>query len=692
MASDQSKTTGETQSSRRVKYGTNVAIAIIAAAIIVILINVIGYKKLYRLRLDLTSSRRWSLSDQTRKVVKALDGEYRMVMLISQANEYHEQARDLIGEYGYLSGKLSVEEISPANEGHMLKFYGSLLARYKPQLKPLEDLVKESNKAAAAMRQEVQDHLALVRQVLDDPKLTDEQLKQFIRSVAQAFGRIDSQYEDMSERLTKSLESPLPDYSGAVDELKEVLNNYDKKIFAVVVDRFKLAAEQQTTPDAIKEQLLQLVQRLDQTRQSIAETVEKLQSIEADEEYDKLRSQIGPETVVLIGPPDKAPRVIQLEDMFKKPDMQQVQTGERPELTFLGEEKVTGALVAMSLKEQPLVVFVSAGQRPAIGRGGEYERVAQRLRNMNFEVREWGLVPRQGPYGQPMPPGPPPEPKPGQKAVWIVPPIPAPNPMQRTPGADAAQQVVGQLGKRLEAGDAVMVMLTVSPMAGFGMADPISEMAKGWGVTPQTDRVILRQIIGPDRRTGATNMMEVTQWPDETAITKAISGMPGLFAQASPLVLGSDDSDKIWPLAKVTGKGLWAEANLQTQDPKLKKDTASDSFTIAAAIEKDNNRLVVVCDPIWATDRVTGLGFMGEGTADMFGARYPANAELFVNSVFWLADLDQLIAAGARTQDIRRIEDISPAGLTALRWCLLVGIPLAIAAAGIGVWFVRRKG
>ena len=702
MASDQPQPTGDTQSGRRVKYGTNVAVAVVAAVLIVIVINAIGYKRLFRVRLDLTASHRWSLSKQTRKVVKDLDGEYQMVMLLSEANEYHQRARDLIAEYGYLSGQLVVQEINPSNEGRMLKFYGNLLKGYEDRLAPLKDAVEQSRASAQTMRREVQEQLDLVRKVLDNPSLSDAGQKQFIQSVAQAFGRIESQYESLNEDLTKSLESALPDYTGAINKLKATLTNYDKDVFAVVIERFEAATEQTSTAAAVKEQLLQLVQRLKKTRQAIGTTIAQLEAVEPDEEYDKLRRQIGPETVVLIGPKGKAPRVVSLDEMFKRPDSQQMrqaaEQGDRLELTFLGEEKITGALVAMSLKEAPLVVFVAAGQQPALGPRGSYENVAQRLRNMNFEVREWSLVPRPSPYGQPMPPGPPPEPKPGQKAVWIVPPLPGFNPMQRAPGGDAGQKVVAQIEQRLAAGDAVMVMATRSPMAGFGMPDPLGDLVKGWSVTPQLDRVILRQVVGPDRRTGAVAQMDVTRWPDgpdDLPITRAISGMPGVFVGSSPLVIGSGsaaEGTQVWPLVRVAGKGLWAETDTNEPNPKLKAETAQDSFTIAAAIEKGVNRMVVVCDAIWATDQVTSYGRLGPDTAHILGAAYPANGELFVNSVFWLARLDQLIAAGARTQDIRRIEDISKDGLTALRCVLLIAIPLAIAIAGVIVGLVRRKG
>ena len=697
MASDQPRATGETQSSRRVKYGTNVTIAVVAAVLIVILVNAIGYKRLLHVRVDMTKGHRYSLSDLTRKVVKGLEGEWRMVLLISETNEYHKRALELIKEYGHLSGNLSVESIDPASEGRMLKFYASLLERYESGLAPLRAAIEQGRTVVADVRQDLESHLALLRQMLDT-ELDDGDLKRFVRGAAQEFGRIQSKCESINESLPKELESPMPDYSGLVATLKSELGDYDKGVFALWVDQFKILADHSSTPDVAKEQLLRLARDVEETRKGIAGTVEKLQAAKAEEEYDKLRNRIGAETVMLIGPGSKAPRVVRVTEMFKAPDMQQVQEGVRPEMTFLGEEKITGALVAMSLDDPPLVVFVAAGQMGALGPRGEYNRVARRLQDMNFEVREWSMVARPGPYGQPTPPGPPPEPKAGQRTVWIVPPVPAPDPRrQQMPGANAASDVVSHLKKRLNAGDAVMVMVVKPQQPSFAMGDPVADLAKDWGVNPQVDRVVMRQIILQDRRTFTTPQMDVTRWADEPAITKAISGMSGVFAWTSPLVIESDGSDgnrKAWPLATVTGQGLWAETEqvLDPQKCKPKPETAADSFTIAAAIEQGDNRMVVVCDPIWATDEATGMGLGGRGTADIFGARYPANAELFVNSVLWLVKLDQLIAAGARKHDIPRIEDISPAKLTALRWTLMVGVPLAVVVAGIGVWLVRRRG
>jgi len=56
-----------------------------------------------------------------------------------------------------------------------------------------------------------------------------------------------------------------------------------------------------------------------------------------------------------------------------------------------------------------------------------------------------------------------------------------------------------------------------------------------------------------------------------------------------------------------------------------------------------------------------------------------------------LAGIEELIAASARTQDVRRIEAISPAKLSSLQWTMLIGMPLGTFIVGVGVWMTRRR-
>ncbi len=689
MSVDRSDARGETQGKRRVKYGLNVAVAVAAVIAIVVLVNWIGYRRF--VRLDLTATRRYSLSPQTVKLITGLDDGYRCVTLFSQASPYADQARDLLDEYQRYGRGLAVEHIDPGRElGRLEKFLMQLRRRFAGRLEPIERATDRGRDALDQIRQEASGLLTPLQSVLKDPALGEDDFRAFVGSVAQAFARFDSDIDTVGKQITRSLDGPLPRYGQAKSTVETLLRDLDAKVFTLAIDRFRTAGDADDTPASVANQLLALTGELERIRENIRDATSALRDVQLVEDYDKLVRQLdSPDTVVLVGP--EQVRVIGLGEMFREPDTSQVGPGQQPELRFQGEEKITGALVSMSLDHQPMVVFVTTGPMQALGSRGLFEHVAQRLRNINFDVQQWNPQGQPGSMGQMMPAGPPPQPQPDQKAVWVVLPISPPNPMNPT-AIGSGQQVGDLLQKRLDVGDSAIVMLTVSPMAQFAGPDPVAQLLSPWGITPQLDRVVMRQLILPNHQTRAVTQLEISSWPDDLVITRAMAGMPGIFLQASPLVLGGgDDGAQTWPLVEVSGRDMWTHRDIQTQqNPKLDPATAGGPFVIAAAAQRQDKRLVVVADPAWASDQITLYGRQGL-PAEIVGAAFPANAELFVNSVYWLAGLDQLIAASPRTQDIRRIGPITWSGLVVLRWGLLLGMPAVVGVVGVSVWMARRR-
>ncbi len=682
------------QTQRRFKYGINVTLSIVIALAIVVVINVIAYRRLAHLRKDLTATRLYSLSDQTRKVLQSLDKDYRIVTLISRSNEAIGKAKDLIAEYDHYSSHVAVEHINPTLQiGRVAQFYQTLLKRYDDQIEPLQKSVESGRAALDQLRNDIDAQKHVLSQILQNKQFTDEKLKQFVQSIAQAFSRFESQYEQATTQIDQTLASSLPDYSGAIGIVQSVLTAYDEKVFAVAIEHLKTTATSTTIHSTVQNQLLQLTDEFGQARRNLAGALGQLQSSPMSEEYSKLREQLNvSDTVVLVG--DDQIRVVPLEKMFRLPQnaqQQQMAGGPQPEFQFLGEEKITGALIAMSLEHQPLVVFVQGGRQPVLGYQGQYEQVANRLRNMNFEVKDWSLGGKRNPMtGQPGPPSPPPTPAPGQKVVWIATPIEA-SPMMMQQGGGPSQKITAHIAQRLEQGDSVMVMLAPNPMAAMGMPDPMAKLISSWGINVQNDRVVMNEVMLRNRKTAGDPTMRINQWPQDLSITQAMAGTAGVFVSACPVDWKAAEGVTIYPLAQATGQRMWAHTNMRDQNPTYQEATAADVFTLAVAAQKtDGQRIAVFADPVWATDQIVNYGLLGAGTASMVGAMFPANAELFVNSVFWLSDLDQLIAASARTQDIRRIKAISAGQLTALRWGLILGMPLVVLLGGVGVWMTRR--
>ena len=279
-------------------------------------------------------------------------------------------------------------------------------------------------------------------------------------------------------------------------------------------------------------------------------------------------------------------------------------------------------------------------------------------------------------------------------------------------------KIADLLNERSAQGDAAMVMLGIEPGATFSEPNPILDWLEGFDLHPQLDRIVLRQVRLPDRSSVNTARFEVTRWPDDSPITRALAGMPAVFLQASPIELGAapgaddegaaeEQSDKpaanvaLSPLVVLRAPDMWSTADLispeQVERAPVDEANRRETFTIGVAAERGEARLVVVTDPMWAMNLITTnasptLSPQTAGWAEFAGAAFPGNSELFVNSVYWLADLDELIAASPRTQDIRRIESMTPQTLTTWRWLLVGGMPVLILVIGLAVWVVRRKG
>lgn len=697
MAKRQSETTAtETQTTRRAKYGVNVAIGIAAAVAIAVLLNVIAYRYLDTVRYDATHSRLYSLSEQTRKLLGNLKHPYQIVTLIVESNEHFDNAKDLIKEYEHYADKVTVEHMDPrASRGHA--FFTSLQERYEKQLSPMRDAIERGRASLAETRRRIGSCAEDLKRMLNNDQLSAEQQK-FLGLVSNFLARFSRQTEPVDAVVNEQLEAPMPDLEALVSTLRSPLENLAGALDESIENLDKWAGDGDT-PASVKDQALALSASFTKLRDEVMAAIDALKADEKSDDYDNVRSQLeAPNTVAILGA-DQV-RVIPLNDMFRRPDPDQMATAEPGQLidyAFIGEEKITGALVGMELESKPLVVFVNARQEPALGPRGSYGQVAERLEAMNFDVQEWSTVPRPNQFGggPPMPPGPPPEPSEGQRAIWIVPPIPGPNPMMGPQQQMGGQQVPDTIRQQLEKGNAALVMFAPNPMA-FGAPDPMTEIVQDWGIRPQTDRRILREMVLPDRRTAPMPYMQISEWPGETAISAALAGMPGVFPMACPMELDATEgkSFKHWVLAQATGQRLWAQTDMHNRNPKFDPANAADAFTLAAAAEKDGTRLVVVTDPMWATNEVTTNAdqyLRAPNLAQVMGAFYPANAEMFVNSVLWLAELDQLIARSARTQDIRRIAPLGNVEQVAIWWLLLAGLPVVALGAGIGVWLVRRR-
>jgi hypothetical protein len=313
---------------------------------------------------------------------------------------------------------------------------------------------------------------------------------------------------------------------------------------------------------------------------------------------------------------------------------------------------------------------------------------------MNFEVDEWSPTPRQGPMGRMMPPGPKPTAEEDQTMIYIV--LPALTPPQQMMGMNPAEQQIGQaLQEHLAAGQPALAFIHSSPMGFGGGTNTIADQLKPFGIEPDMGRMIFTSVVVD--RTGRTRSIPqaiIKDWPEDTAMGRACTGLTGMVAGGVSLKLTdkSEEDVETWPIIETDDLTWSAMAFGPMEDLKQQEDDPKGPFVVGAAAQRAQQRLVVIASPLWATDQVTELGernIIGQ----LLYTYFPANAELFTNSVYWLAKdpFESLIATSAYTQDVARIGEISRPANVAAWWLLLILPPALTLGAGAVVWLFRRR-
>lgn len=246
------------------------------------------------------------------------------------------------------------------------------------------------------------------------------------------------------------------------------------------------------------------------------------------------------------------------------------------------------------------------------------------------------------------------------------------------PKKPLALQEVSLLKKYVDGGGALIVMEDPLQFTEFGTSpDPLAEyLATDWGITLNNDVIIDVSNQQPLQAVSSSysNDSPITQNLSANYVvilpnarTLSITSQPDGVVQ-TPLILTSDQS--------------WGESNFTSaQGNQIQYDEGQDllgplNMAIAAENSTVNSRVVVFGNSIFATDD----GF------DAYG-----NGNIFVNSVDWAAEQDNLINITPRTPVERTF--VPPSSLTFV--LILIGsifvIPGLVVVAGISSWISRRR-
>ncbi len=683
---------------RRAAHAARIAALLVGIFTIVVFINVISVRNVNRfgdtLRFDWTATRQYSLSDQTQQVLRNLESPVHITTIFASEGRLDPDTarnirlfRELIDEYTLRSaGNVRSQHIRAGDVVAVDAFAAKITQRYQQPIDQGRAAFDAARAAVTAFDRLCKSQAPRFRDAAATLGSTDPGLRKQLAAFSDRLLSQQTEYnpQTLDTLLNQHLDTTFPDYATAQQQTVEDLTSLRDQYFTAILDTFKAEAEADDNRPALKRFYAESLDAFRQTQQHFDTALDQLQAIDF-REYDRFRAALLTGDAAVITTDDRL-TVISLSNAYA--NAYDYAASQR----FRGEEAVTNAIISLTLARPPHIVFVNAARQPAIGPRGSLSHVARRLENMSFTVSEWNPVGRVTPAGVSRP-DPRPAPEPGQTIVWVHLAPPPLNPM--APSMTGQLQVADSIRKTLETNHPTLILLPQSILPQFRQPDPIAQAVAPLGINAETDKLILTEFVDPAGNAQPMADIRVTDWPDDHPIGRALAGQIATLKLALPLTWTQSPDRNFAPLMQ-TKPNTWAEKNWAPNAAPYKRnaDEPRGPFTVAAAIESPRQRAVLIGDELFAADSVilspaTVQTSQGPRTVNI--VTNPANAELFINSIYWLASLDPLIASGARTQQLPYIQDIDPTAHTTANLILTLGLPALTLFIGINIYLVRRK-
>ncbi|HUA63815.1 MAG TPA: GldG family protein [Verrucomicrobiae bacterium] len=247
------------------------------------------------------------------------------------------------------------------------------------------------------------------------------------------------------------------------------------------------------------------------------------------------------------------------------------------------------------------------------------------------------------------------------------------------PQEDYPQPVVDAIKSYVDKGGRGMFML--DNVIRIGRQDAAAENAAlasvltGWGVTVNKDLVLDSSGIG--QLFGFGPEIPVVMQYESHQITSPMGREMTAFELARSLDVKSGAGWTIDPLAKTTDDSI-AVTQISPDGHVDTKAAKKGPFTLMAAgrMTGGPGRFIVVGTSQWATN-------------PFVGSRQLGNRDLFVNSINWLSNDEDLISILPKSPEDQKF-DITPAKQNTLFWLCVFIFPLGVVSFGLATWWKRR--
>jgi hypothetical protein len=729
-----------TSSKRRFLFGMNVVIQ--ALLVVAVVIGVVWIAGRFNTQSDWTSTGINSVSPRTEQLLKGLDENVRITAFFAKPDKERDklqykrwqELKDLLDLYQKAGGaRVTTRFIEPnlekAETDALLKRLQQL-PTYRDEAKPHKEALEKVPAVAEKISTLASTELQRLQELLQsDPRLSQNRALNVIRSYWQ---RILQDSKEIGERINELKQAEVPRYGQAIKSVRDYLDS--AKLRAEEASGW-MSGDGLSLPGLTPEMKTFFEESAARYRAALADAdslldaTKDLKEVKLEEIHSELtRWQQGPPVLV---ESEKEARVVANYDIWQPPKTQQAPVGPGgDDRLFAGEAAISSAILKLTQKDKMAVVFTRFGGQSPIKPDysqmsamnmrqmptAPYQQLAELLEKENFITQDWDVSKEKTP----------PKVEGTTRCIYVVfPPEPPPrqNPMEPSPQqgiTPADRQII--LDAVDASGAAVFLAGWAPPAAPFGGGPGGYEFAdylkSTWGVDVDSKHLAWRFTPNPQKPGwwapatrepilstggGTESPVRLTEHP----ITEPLQNDRAAFFLTCPVRVEEAASRPagldVQVLAEVRQtKDVWALTDPMKVSEEMKRNQGSTRpgegdvrapFAIAvAASNAAGKKVVVFGSEQFMSDAVAeASGLMQVGNALVIDRLYPANSDLFVNTLHWLTGEAGRIAIGPRTADVPRLTKLDERWAERLPWLLVGAWPAVAVLVGVCVWFVRRR-
>ncbi len=702
------------QGRRWIKYGANVVISSVVVIALAVVATAIA--QTHARRIDTTIGASQSLRPQTLNYIQNdLHSDVHIVALYpklkseSHEQDFYQPVADLLNDYATKGRHITVEMLDPDTQKDQVNdLINDVTRRFGGEVKGYKDVLADLPAQSDILNKFANNEAALFRKLPGD-QVHDSNLQQALYVAYPSLTAIPKALSDLSHIVDADVNQQVPSYKRAIGEVRDTYSSISQvlDLFTGMLDQVKVAP---AVPKEILDYIPGAEARAADAKKVAQAMLDRIGKLPELKELDDFRDQLRSKSIIITT--DSGYKILQFDQVWKLPEgsiFAAADSDVPPRLIFSGEQQISSAILALT-SHKPMVIFVRPGG-PTItssmnGSPAMFSSVADRLRDYNFEVREDDATGKSAMIGTN------PTLEEMKEAVWVIVRDP------RNPASESEAPINALLLKHLQEGGSAILLL-------FPTTDPTSAALNYMGLGVNTDDVIVHEALASTGRRSndmvdsamqSSQLFYLLNHYGDHPIARPLEGLPFLNAASCPISILSDTS----PGVKVTGllpipqtPHYWAASGAMTllqpqaqalnfnpePDPANGRDTGDIDNTpehplygAAASENKSGARLVVVGSYWFASSEPVDLP-----DVDMLEkhgvtiTRLPGNGEFFVDSIFWLSHMDDMLVISPHALQVARIGDMSNGQLRFWRLGVLTaGLPLAVIVAGLMV-YVRRR-